>query len=44
MDELNGTDIDTARRLADQKNIGITLHLAGENDLLLIAAGEIRRL
>ena len=41
MDELDGADVDAARRLADDEHVGIALHLAGEHDLLLVAAGEI---
>ena len=41
VDELDGADIDAARRLADDQHVGIALHLAGQNDLLLVAAGEI---
>ena len=41
VDELDGADVDAARRLADDQHFGIALHLAGEDDLLLVAAGEV---
>ena len=41
VDELDGADVDAARRLADDQHVGIALHLAGEDDLLLVAAGEV---
>jgi hypothetical protein len=44
VDEFDRADIDAARRLADQKRAGILFDLTRQNDLLLIAAGEIRRL
>ncbi len=43
MDELDGADVDAARRLADQQHLGVARHLAREHDLLLVAAGEVRR-
>ena len=44
MDELDRADIDAAGRLADQQHIRIALHLAGQHDLLLVAAGKVRGL
>src|SRR5688572_12010606 len=44
VDELDRADIDAARRLSDEEHGGISLELAREHDLLLIAAREIRRL
>ena len=41
VDELDGADVDAARRLADQQHLGVALHLAGDDDLLLVAAGEV---
>ncbi len=41
VDELDGADIDAARRLADDQHVRVPLHLAGQHDLLLVAAGEI---
>ena len=41
MDEFDGTDIDPTRRLADQQQVGVALDLAGDHDLLLVAAREI---
>ena len=41
VDELDGADVDAARRLADDQHVRVPLHLAGEHDLLLVAAGEI---
>ena len=41
VDELDRADIDAARRLADEQQLGVALDLAGEHDLLLVAAGEI---
>ena len=41
VDEFDGADIDAARRLADDQHLRIALDLAGHDDLLLVAAGEI---
>ncbi len=41
MDEFDGADVDAAGRLANDQDVGITLHLASQNDLLLIATREI---
>ena len=41
VDELDGADIDAARRLADDQHARVLLHLARQHDLLLVAAGEI---
>ena len=41
VDELDGADVDAAGRLADQQHLGVALHLAGDDDLLLVAAGEV---
>ena len=41
VDELDGADIDAARRLADEQQLGIALDLARQHDLLLVAAGEV---
>ena len=38
VNKLNRADIDTARGLPDQQQIGVALHLSGQNDLLLVAA------
>ena len=38
VDELDGADIDAARRLADDQDAWILLEFAGEHDLLLVAA------
>ena len=43
MDEFDGADIDAARRLADQQHLGLARHLARQHQLLLVAAGEVRR-
>ena len=43
MDELDGADIDAARRLADQQHPRLALHLARQHQLLLVAAGKARR-
>ena len=43
MDELDGADIDAARRLADQQHLGLARDLARQHQLLLVAAGEVRR-
>ena len=43
MDELDGADVDAARRLADQQHLGLARHLARQHQLLLVAAGEARR-
>ena len=40
VDEFNRANINSARRLADQQNIGVVLNIAGQNDLLLVAAGK----
>src|SRR6185437_15527248 len=44
VNELNGADVDAARWLADDQYGGVMLHLARQNDLLLVAAGKARRL
>ena len=44
VDELDRADIDAARRLADEQHGRVALHLAREHDLLLVAAGKVRRL
>ncbi len=44
VDELDGADVDAARRLADEQHLGVALDLARQHDLLLIAAGELRGL
>ena len=41
MDELDGTDIDAARWLADEQAFGAALDLAGKDDFLLVSAREI---
>ena len=40
VDEFNGADINAAGGLADDQQIRIALDLAGQNDFLLVAAGE----
>src|SRR3546814_16951084 len=44
VDEFDRTDIDAARRLPDDQELRVPLDLARDDDLLLVAAGEIRRL
>src|SRR5690606_15735903 len=44
VDELDRADIDTARGLPDDQELRIPLDLPRHHDLLLVAAGEIRRL
>ena len=41
VDELDGADVDAAGGLADEQHVRVALHLAGEHDLLLVAAGEV---
>ena len=41
VDELDRPDVDAAGRLADQQHLRVALHLAGDDDLLLVAAGEV---
>ena len=41
VDELDRADVDAAGRLADEQHLGVALHLAGDDDLLLVAAGEV---
>ena len=43
MDEFDGADIDAAGRLTDQEHVRAAAHLAADHDLLLVAAGEMRR-
>ena len=40
MDELDRADIHSARRLADEQHLRIAVDLAGEDELLLVAAGK----
>ena len=44
VDEFDGADIDAACRLADDENTRVLFHFPRQHDLLLVAAGEIRRL
>ena len=44
VDELDRADVDAAGRLADQQQVRVVLQLAREHQLLLVAAGERRRL
>ncbi len=41
VDEFDRADIDAARRLADQQQVGVALDLAGQHDFLLVAARKI---
>ena len=41
MDEFDGADIDAAGRLADQQHLGLARDLARQDQLLLVAAGEV---
>ncbi len=43
VDELDGADVDAARRLADQQDARAGVDLARQHDLLLVAAGEAAR-
>src|SRR5690606_4808232 len=43
VNEFDGADIDAARGLTDDQHLRVLLHLACKHDLLLVAAGEIRR-
>src|SRR3546814_19639458 len=43
VDELDGADVDAARRLADQQQARRPRQLARQHDLLLVAAGKVRR-
>src|SRR6266508_1921987 len=43
MDELDCADVDAAGGLPDQEEIGVPVELAGQHDLLLVAARERRR-
>src|ERR1700704_6328686 len=40
MDELDGSDVHTARRLRRQKHLWVACHLTGDDDLLLVAARQ----
>src|SRR5471032_2160621 len=40
VDAFDGADVDAARRLADQHQLRLRQHFAGDHHLLLVAAGE----
>src|ERR687898_283333 len=40
VDELDGADVEAARRLDGEQDVRITVQLAGDDQLLLVAAGE----
>ena len=40
MDELDGADVDAARRLADEEHARVDVDFAGEHEFLLVAARE----
>src|SRR6266851_5239618 len=40
MDELDGPDVDTARRLGREQDLRVAGHLAGDDDLLLVSARQ----
>ena len=42
VDELDRADVEPSRRLARHQDSGVTCDLAGDHDLLLVAAGERR--
>jgi phosphoenolpyruvate-protein kinase (PTS system EI component) len=44
VDELDRPDVHPPRRLADQQQVRVALDLARDNDLLLVAAREVRGL
>ena len=43
VDELDRADVDAARRLRGEQHLKVAPHLAGDDDLLLVAAGECAR-
>ncbi len=43
MDELDCADIEAARRLGRDQDLGVAIDLAREHDLLLVSVGEAPR-